>query len=246
MMGHLIRYENPTYLFCNTGIEHPATYKFLYQLQEKWGMDITWLEYRPEAPWFEVVCHNSYTRDGRYFEKLIKKRKAVPNREKRFCTIELKIKTARRYIRSLGIKEWVSCIGFRPDEPHRQRKARTGKRVVEHFRYPMDEHNKRIEDVRDFWKAQDFNLQLPMMPNGKTIGGNCQGCFWHSEYQHVQLLKNNPEHYAWLEKIEEENGYTFNDEYSYKILRKNYESGIKDMFDEEEYYCTDSRGSCGV
>jgi hypothetical protein len=87
-----------------------------------------------------------------------------------------------------------------------------------------------------------------MMPNGKTIGGNCRGCFWHSEYQHVQLLKNDPEHFSLLEKMEEKFGHTFNEKYSYKELRENYEAGFRDMLDEQyeqEFYCTNTYGSCG-
>lgn len=245
MMARLIQDRQPTYLFCNTGIEPPATYKFLQDLKTHFDMDIIWLEYRNYAPFFEIVGNNSADRTGIWFEKLMEKRQAVPNSFKRFCTGELKVKTARRYIRSLGIKEWVSYIGFRADEPDRERKTKTGKRVIEHFKYPLTEQNITARDVAAFWKKQYFDLDLPIMPNGKTIGGNCMGCFWHSEYQHIQLLKTNPEHYAWLERMEERFGHSFNDKYSYRQLREQYENNPQLSFSEEEFYCQSSRGTCG-
>lgn len=71
---------------------------------------------------FATVSHNSASRSSEVFEALIFSRKYLPNQQMRFCTIEMKIRTAKRYLMSLGWKHWTNGVGFRADEPHRLNK----------------------------------------------------------------------------------------------------------------------------
>ena len=70
-------------IFCDTGREHPKTYKFINDFEAFENIPVIRLKYEGG------------------FEKLIENRKAIPNNFKRFCTIELKIKTARREKQSI-------------------------------------------------------------------------------------------------------------------------------------------------
>ena len=105
--------------FQNTGREMPETLDFVQEVGARWNVPIVWLEYRPTAPFFEVVSHNSAARNGEPFEALITKRKYLPNQQTRFCTVELKIRTAKRYLMSIGWRHWVNAIGIRADEVQR-------------------------------------------------------------------------------------------------------------------------------
>ena len=57
--------------FANTGREMPETLDFVQECSDRWNVPITWLEYRKEKPKFEVVSHNSASRDGEPFNQLI-------------------------------------------------------------------------------------------------------------------------------------------------------------------------------
>ena len=111
--------------FQNTGREMPETLDFVQEVGARWGVNIVWLEYRPVAPLFEIVSHNSASRNGEPFEALIRRRGYLPNQQTRYCTTELKVRTAKRYLMQLGWKYWTNCVGIRADEPHRLNAAHT-------------------------------------------------------------------------------------------------------------------------
>lgn len=246
-LAYLYKDKDVKFLFQNTGMEHAATYDFLDRLDREFRLNLIWLEY--DNGEVKEVCYKTANRDKKPMKQLIKKRQAIPNREKRFCTIELKIKTARRWIRKQGILQWNNLLGYRADEPERlltlPKRSDAGKNVKEFCYAPLAEKGITSKDIGEFWSNMHFDLNLPMMPNGKTVGGNCMGCFMHSEYQHAQLCKTNPDHFKWLIDIEKEYGHTFNDKYSYKKLKDHVDNQF-DMFNEEEMYCTTSKGTCGI
>lgn len=185
--------------FQNTGREMPQTMDFVQEVAERWGVPIVWLEYRPTAPLFEIVSHNSASRDGEPFEALIRKRKLLPNQAARFCTIELKVRTAKRYLRSLGWEHWINCAGLRADEPHRLNKPAPKDRWT--VWTPLAEAGVTKRDVARFWRDQPFDLRLPNI-NGKTHLGNCDGCFLKSEKFIARLALEHPERHAWWERME--------------------------------------------
>jgi 3'-phosphoadenosine 5'-phosphosulfate sulfotransferase (PAPS reductase)/FAD synthetase len=98
--------ERAVACFQNTGREMPQTLDFVQEIGSRWGVPIVWLEYRAGdfglAPTFAQVDHASASRNGEPFEALIRKRKFLPNQQARFCTVELKIRTVKRYLMSLG------------------------------------------------------------------------------------------------------------------------------------------------
>ena len=98
--------EGDLVIFCDTGREHPKTYKFINDFEAFENIPIIRLKYEGG------------------FEALLKKTKGIPNQFKRYCTVELKVKTARRYLRSLKITKYENLIGFRYDEPLRVKRRK--------------------------------------------------------------------------------------------------------------------------
>lgn len=185
--------------FQNTGREMPETLDFVQEVGLRWGVPIVWLEYRATAPWFEVVSHNSASRNGEPFDALIDKKQYLPNQQTRFCTIEMKIRTAKRYLVSLGWKRWVNATGIRADEPHRLNKPPPKDRWTTWN--PLADAVVSRHDVARFWRGQPFDLRLPNV-GGNCWLGNCDGCFLKSEAHVASLAREFPERAAWWEAAE--------------------------------------------
>jgi 3'-phosphoadenosine 5'-phosphosulfate sulfotransferase (PAPS reductase)/FAD synthetase len=185
--------------FQNTGREMPETLDFVQEVGQRWAVPIVWLEYRPSAPFFEVVSHNSASRNGEPFDALIDKKQYLPNQQTRFCTIELKIRTAKRYLVSLGWKRWVNATGIRADEPHRLNKPPPKDRWTTWN--PLADAGVSRHDVARFWRAMPFDLRLPNV-GGNCWLGNCDGCFLKSEAHVAALAREFPDRAAWWEAAE--------------------------------------------
>jgi 3'-phosphoadenosine 5'-phosphosulfate sulfotransferase (PAPS reductase)/FAD synthetase len=193
-------------VFTNTGREFDQTLDFLQEMGRQWNAPITWLErdFTEGGPGFNVVSHNSASRNGEPFEALIEKRKYLPNGVARFCTIELKIRATTKWMKSLGYKKWASIVGFRADEAHRLLRAHkrdAQKKDPWYTLAPMVDAGVTRRDVSAFWKQQPFNLRLPDN-NGKTPLGNCDLCFLKSQAILAGIARDFPERMAWWTGIE--------------------------------------------
>jgi len=163
--------EGDLVIFCDTTREHPKTYKFLNDFEAFENIPIIRLMYN--GGW-----------DG--FLKHWNNGKSIPNRFKRQCTIELKVKTARRYLRSLGIMQYENFIGFRFDEPLRVSKHKEQwKKVVTKFPLFEDKITKYI--ILDFFKKKPYDLEIP------SILGNCDLCFMKGKNAIISILASYPE-----------------------------------------------------
>ncbi len=198
--------EHVKVIFCNTGEERLETLDFVRDCSLNWNVPIVWLEYKqsitPKNRWHEVT-YETASRNGEPFEALIQQKKYLPNPVKRFCTIELKIRCAKRYAQSvLKWKNWDVAIGFRADEPSRVAKLfAPNPEPFERFA-PLYHLGITANDVGDFWNSQPFDLQLPNM-NGKTMHGNCKLCFLKGEQTTLRLIAENPEAADWHIKQEQ-------------------------------------------
>lgn len=235
------------YCFQNTGMETPETIEFLKSAP----FPLIVLQYKSEKPFFTIETLDSMNKTGEPFKQLVRKRKAIPNKTQRFCTQEMKIKTLRRYMRSQKIKVWTNFLGIRADEKDRIEKIKAGykkqsdKTVRVSCSFPLANMGITAKDIGDFWKKQNWNLDLPMLPSGKTICGNCVGCFHKSEAEMAISYKRYPALYAIMEEMEKEIGYTF---------RKNSMTEYREFFDNDKHfdfnikndlYCDSQNGSCG-
>ena len=244
------------FVFQNTGREREETLVFLNEMDKRWNLNLVWQEYdvnEDNKPICKVVTFETANRDGSVFEKIIDRYGKIPSIDQRFCTDKLKTGTGHSYIRkTLGLEKWYHYIGIRADEGKRLEKYNKewiGKRIKYKRLLPLAMLGVTMKDVADFWRESDFDLQLPMLPNGKTVGGNCKGCFFHSEYQHAMLCRNSPEDVDWLIKQEDKIGQTFNHGKSWREIREQSVKQQLEMFSDEleaELYCDSELGSCGI
>jgi hypothetical protein len=203
-------------IFCDTGREHPKTYKFINDFEANENIPVIRLQYEGG------------------FRELLKKKHAIPNNFKRFCTIELKIKTCRRYLRSLGISKYENLVGFRYDEPLRvKRRKQMWKNVVDSF--PL--YDKKIDKqiVNEYWKNKSYTLEIP------SILGNCTLCFMKGKNAIMNILASYPELAdEWIKDEEQIKKYQYFADISIKQMRdyaqnnlfKNYDlNEIKPAFD---------------
>ena len=239
--------------FQNTGREMNETLDFVNECGHRWGVRIVWMEYRADKPFFEQVSHNAADRTGKPFEDLIRKRKYLPNQQSRFCTVELKIRTAKRYLMSLGWKEWTNAIGFRKDEPSRIR-PEDDKGKDRWFTWqPLVHAGVSKHDVARFWRRQDFDLRLPNI-RGNCPLGNCDGCFLKSEANIAALTRDTPERAKWWEDMEvmaselgaEPSGRVFSLKWSRREIREMIERQGDWIFDDKNFLCQATEGECTI
>lgn len=223
-------------VFSNTGREMPETLDFVQECGEQWNVPITWVEDAERIagqPIFNVVSHNSASRDGKPFSDLIVRKSAVPNQAQRFCTEHLKILPARRYLISLGWKQWRNALGIRADESHRK-KPSPDKRIERWF--PLEDVTKVM--VNGFWDKMPFDLKV------EAGFGNCDGCFLKSEASLASLTRLHPERASWWQQQEDVSGHLFRNNYSRNELTSMVERQGDWIFDTEGALCQADDGEC--
>jgi 3'-phosphoadenosine 5'-phosphosulfate sulfotransferase (PAPS reductase)/FAD synthetase len=236
--------EDAIVCFANTGKEEEATLEFVRDCEVNWGVEIHWLEYRAEK---QVARTNfeAASRNGEPFETIIKERKMLPNPRARFCTVELKIRTVRRYLQSIGWDEWLNMIGIRHDEQRRVAKMKADSKAETPI-MPLAEARTVKKDILDFWALQPFDLNLPVI-NGETIGGNCDLCFLKALPKITTLIAQKPEKAIWWAKMEDwAQTQTKGDGNKFRIDRPkyvdiyNFIDRQSDMFEDSiECFCGD-------
>ena len=209
-------------VFANTGKEAPETLDFVNDVSLKWDVKIHWLELRinKERPIYSScgVTYETASRNGEPFEALLNHRKYLPNPVTRFCTTELKIMPMKRFMKFNGYKEWFNVIGLRYDEPRRVAKSKNNKEKWTNL-MPMYDAKHTVNDVSDFWKKQNFDLNLTNF-NGKTPAGNCDLCFLKGMSTTFSILKERPEMADWW--IKQEQKFGNNQQATFRKDRPNY------------------------
>lgn len=191
--------------FQNTGREMPQTLDFVQRCSEEWSVPIVWLEYRRTdgKHSFEVVNHNSASRNGEPFEAIINERNQLPNPITRYCTQELKMRPAKRYaMQVLGWTEWDNVVGIRADEPRRVARMRKPNRERWENLIPLADAGVTVADVGAFWRKQPFDLALPNI-GGKTPMGNCDICFLKGLATVARIIREFPDRAEWWAQQEE-------------------------------------------
>ena len=248
-------------VFANTGRERPETLDFVAEVDRRWGVGVTWVEFRREAPGFEVVGRQGASVSGEPFEALIAQRRFLPHVKARFCTQELKIRPMTRYLIAQGWRSWTAAIGIRADEPDRLPKAQDS---AEQGCFPFAEQPKRKRTTRErwkvwhplaaatvskadvlaFWRRQPFDLRLR--------DGNCDGCFLKSEAKLARLCREEPERHAWWEAQEDAvaaltaGNATWSKRYSRRELRERLERAGPGAFSVEGFLCQADDGECVI
>jgi 3'-phosphoadenosine 5'-phosphosulfate sulfotransferase (PAPS reductase)/FAD synthetase len=228
--------------FANTGKEDEATLEFVRECERRWGVGITWLEYAP-GPAARLVDFESAARNGEPFEAVIAQRGGyLPNRVARYCSSELKTRTMHRYLKSIGWTEWDTFIGIRADEPRRVAKFRANPHPEykgEEVHMPLAVTNVSAFEVGKFWKASDFDLELPNI-DGKTMHGNCDLCYLKPAAQVLSLITEKPSRATWWIQREKAAQAVADSASRFRDDRPSYEQMARfaqtqsDMFDAQE------------
>jgi 3'-phosphoadenosine 5'-phosphosulfate sulfotransferase (PAPS reductase)/FAD synthetase len=180
-------------LFTDTGREHPLTYKFIDDFERNENIKVTRISYKGK------------------FDAFVRKVKFLPNQQMRICTSELKIKTAKRYLRSIGIQTFNSYIGFRADEERRVKGYKQfHKKVIPKF--PLYDMGISKADVNQYWISKDYSLEIP------SILGNCDLCFLKGKSSIITILQHYPELADKWIADEKEIGATYFKDISYQSL----------------------------
>lgn len=209
--------------FANTGKEDEATLRFVRDCGERWGVPITWVEYRNDERGFAVVDFDTASRGGEPFEALVTKKSYLPNPVARFCTSDLKVTPISRIA-----PDHDTMVGVRADEPRRVGKLRERGLLV-----PLVDAGVTQADVQAFWRGQPFNLGLEFR-DGITSLGNCDLCFLKGAHQIQSLISDKPERAIWWAQREERIGARFrSDRPSYAQMAQ-FVAQQRDMFDPNE------------
>lgn len=234
-------------IFNNTGRERNETLDFVQECSDRWGIHIDWIEWQPDG--FEIVSHNSASRNGEPFERLVRAKGFLPNRVSRFCTIEMKGRSSRNFLTSLGWEHWTCAVGIRADEPKRLGKPQPRERWT--VWHPLAAANVSKHDVVSWWDRQPFDLRLPVI-NGVSALGNCDGCFLKSEATLAMLARDEPERFKWWESMEDlagslnatSSGAQFRYGQTYHSLRDFIERQGDWLLSDEAFLCQASDGEC--
>ena len=231
-------------VFCNTGFEHPETIKFIAAMEDHWQVPITRLEYKLyyKSPGYKVVQRGEEDTGGRPFTELCRYYKKLPARNMRFCTKELKVRTAARYMKQNFGLDYVSFLGIRADEPHRNTELLYDAREKHYAAYPLADLGVTKEDVLEFWREQSFDLGLRISPT-QTVGGNCVFCFLKGEHNTAETIAEFPELLSPWKALEEEFKETFSPRFSLAQVEADLKSGRKFKL-QNGYYCAKSFGDC--
>ena len=228
--------------FANTGREMPETLDFVQECSQRWGLKVTWLEYKrePKKNSYQVVSHNQAAREGEPFADLIKSRSYLPNAVARFCTAELKIRPMKQYLMSIGWERWVACLGIRADEIRRVKEDSKDRWT---FWHPLVDAGVTKADISSFWKAQDFDLKL-LNSNGTTPLGNCDMCFLKSEATLASIAKEHPDRAQWWIDMESHTSSRFRNGRDLKSWVDFVQRQEDWVFNEVGYFCQADDGEC--
>jgi hypothetical protein len=183
--------KKPIYvMFANTGQEHEETLKFIDRCDKEFRFGTIWIEavvnpQHRKGIRHKIVTFDTASRNGAPFEAVIAKH-GIQNRGYPQCTSRLKLEPMRSLKRSLGLKPRFTstAVGIRADEIDRMSFAQMEKFGI--F-YPCIDAKVTIEDVREWWSKQSFNLNIP------SHLGNCTWCWKKSLRKLMTIAKDHPE-----------------------------------------------------
>lgn len=251
--------------FANTGKEREETLRFVHECASRWNVHVRWLEWRPPGESdvdklrFTEVGYNSASRNGEPFKDLMRRKQYLPNSQMRYCTIELKIRVMRDFMRAQGYAKWTNATGLRADEMHRVFKSMerndSGK---ERFRVvmpmassgPRATYARRKPDVLTFWLGSTMRMGADL-PQGFDLGledheGNCDICFLKGRFKKLAILQKNPEFGQWWADAEADaeadakcsvsSGARFDRSESILQLMASAKSNIPIVFDDDDEF----------
>jgi hypothetical protein len=164
---------------------------------------------------------------GLSFDKVIEKKKALPNMMWRFCTTEMKMKPIFDFCQSVIGDVVQMQIGFRLDESERANRENTKFKTIvgqsengrnkwdeiywRELSYPLIEAKKTHYDISEW--AKSSGLTFPS-------DSNCVGCFWKPIQQLRKNWEEEPNKMRWFDEMERKMGRRFKKEMTYRNVKK--------------------------
>ena len=178
---------NVTYVYCDTGIEHNLSYKFVRDVVKMWGIDLIVLRVKVNplnvGNGYELFkpsdIQTSKMPYGQPFADLLEVY-GTPYSGGEFCSDRMKTEPFQAYCNDrFGKGNYLTWLGMRADEPERL-KVKSG------IKYLADISEFDKQDVLDWWDTQDFDLELSC-----EADGNCLFCPKKSTPKLGYAIKNN-------------------------------------------------------
>lgn len=178
---------NVKYIYCDTGMEHGLTLRFIREVVKFWDIDLTVLQVKINP---ELGKANGYTvwtpadiqtrmPAVKPFKDMLKKY-GTPYTGGAFCTDRLKLVPFKKYCDDhFGKGNYVTWLGIREDEPRRLKDK-------EGVNYLASISDFCKEDVLDWWKEQPFDLLI------EEHLGNCTFCIKKSTPKLGLAIKDEP------------------------------------------------------
>lgn len=232
------------FVFANTGMESNETLDFVNKCEEKFGININWIEAKVfhsqrKGCGFVKVDYLTATRNTDWktktdtpFEEIVKKY-GIPNHSRLHCTRELKMNPIKAFAKSVwGNEKYYLALGIRIDEIDRMNSDKEKLRLV----YPLIQMKPMTKKHINFWWAnQEFRLNL------KGYQGNCGACYKKSENKLMQMVLDDVNYFEFLAYLEDKYGNP-NGKIPRKLFRKEidsdgneYDLGYIETLPKEEY-----------
>lgn len=195
------KYEDydKVFVFANTGKEHEKTLEFVNRCDKEYKMNLVWVENDEDNEGnlsFKIVNYETASRNGEPFEKVIKRRNAIPSTEAPYCSEYLKQYPINKYLKSIGISKHnaKTALGIRYDERNRVNWTTAKEKNIFYplvTDFPVDSNF-----IRNYWDAQCFDLGL------KDYEGNCDLCYKKSNRKLLTLILENKGIENWWQEME--------------------------------------------
>lgn len=200
--------ENCILFFTNTLWEHEDNYRFMHEVADYLGLDIT------------------YRTDGRTPEQVFYDYRFMGNSRLAKCSEELKVKQTLIFLEELRSEHGLEPILYFGIGRHEQHRSVNLKSFYEH--YPLEPVETRFPLITTFREEVDaksiiqekWGIKLPIMYELGFSHANCGGRCVRGGFQHyAQLLQIWPDVYREQEEMEEQFRQHFDKDVS--ILKRN-------------------------
>lgn len=182
--------KGATAIWVDTGAEHKEMYDRIDYTEQKLK------EYHQGN--FELIRLKANAKyKGEYYQSLedyIVAIKFMPSQQRRFCTIEFKIKPIDNF---LSQEDCELLIGFNYDE-----QGRTGnleKKSNIKYSYPLIENGLTRDDCEDILRINNLHPKFPVY----MLRGGCRMCFFKSEKEYRAMYHLNRNEFNEVMKFEE-------------------------------------------
>lgn len=175
-----------SYIFMDTGAEHPKTYDFIRNVVSHFDIDLVCLtaNINPELGKPSSYAHISIDEIGQSLQPwrdMMSKYGTPYNPGGAFCTDRMKLVPYTKYCEEkFGKGNYITWLGIRADEPKRL-KPKDG------YRYLAEISDFEKEDILDWWQDQSFDLGIP------EHLGNCVFCIKKGANKVALAAKDEPD-----------------------------------------------------